>query len=73
MFVMMISMLVVQVTFVQIVGVTLVLNRGMTATGTMAMVSVVPMVVSLMIIGHGLFSFRIVLRVMCLRQRVENQ
>ena len=52
MFVMMISMLVVQVTVVQIVGVTFVLDRGMAAIGTMLMISVV---VSFAIVSHGLF------------------
>ncbi len=52
MFVMMISMLVVQVTVVQIIGVTFVLDRGMAAIGTMLMISVV---VSFAIVSHGLF------------------
>ncbi len=52
MFVMMIFMLVVHVTVVQIVGVPFVLNRGMAAIGTMGMVAVV---VSFVIVSHGLF------------------
>ncbi len=52
MFIMMIFMLVVQVAIVQIVGVPFVLNRGMTAIGTMGMVAVV---VSFVIVSHGLF------------------
>ena len=55
MFVMMISMLVVHVTVVQIVGVPFVLNCGMAAIGTMGMVTVVAVVVSFVIVSHGLF------------------
>ena len=55
MFIMMIFMLVVQVTIVQIVGVPFVLNRGMAAIGTMSMVTVVTVVVSFVIVSHGLF------------------
>lgn len=53
MFVMMIVMPVVHVTVVQIVGVTFVLNRGMAATGTMGMITVVALIVNLVIVGHG--------------------
>lgn len=55
MFVMMVSVLVVHVTIVQIVGVPFVLNRGMAAIGAMGMVTVVVVVVSFVIISHGLF------------------
>lgn len=55
MFVLMPVMLVVHVTVVQIVGVPLVLNRGVAATGTMGMISVIPLIVSFVIVGHGLF------------------
>ena len=55
MFIMMPFMLVVHVTVVQIVGVPFVLNCGMAAIRTMGMVSVVALIVSFMIVGHGLF------------------
>ena len=55
MFVMMVFMPVVHVTIVQIVGVPFVLNRGVAAIGTMGMVSVVALIVSFVIVGHGLF------------------
>ena len=55
MFVLMPVMLVVHVTIVQIVGVPLVLNRGVAATGTMGMISVIALIVSFVIVGHGLF------------------
>ncbi len=54
MFVMMPFMLVVQVTIMQIVGVTLVLNCRMPAIRAMGMVTVVGMVMNFVIIGHGL-------------------
>ncbi|MCY4612799.1 MAG: hypothetical protein OXB94_04140 [Nitrospira sp.] len=55
MFVVMISMLVVHVPVVQIIGVPFVLNRGMAAIGTMGMVTVVAVIVSFVIVSHGLF------------------
>lgn len=54
MFVMMIFMPVVHVTVVQIVGVTLVLNRGVAATGAMGMITVVALIVNSVIVSHGL-------------------
>ncbi len=53
MFVMMPFMLVVHVTVVQIVGVPLVLNRGMAAIGAMGMIAVIA--VNFVIVAHGLF------------------
>ena len=55
MFIMMPFMLVVHVTVVQIVGVPFVLNRGMAATGAMGMITVVALIVSFVIVSHGLF------------------
>lgn len=54
MFIMMPVMFVVHVTVVQIVGVSLVLNGGMAATGAMSMITVVALIVNLVIVGHGL-------------------
>ena len=63
MFVMMVSVPVVHVTIVQIVGVSLVLNRGMAAIGTMRMVTVVALIVNFVFISHGLFLLSIGLKI----------
>ena len=63
MFIMMPFMLVVQVSIVQIVGVSFVLNRGMAAIGTMGMIAVVAVIMSFVIVSHGLCLLSIGLKI----------